>query len=76
MSVDLPAPFSPQMAWTSARRTDMLTSSSARTPGNSLVMLRISSSGFSAIMCVSFDHRCLNVNDVITVHPRPLGVNP
>src|SRR3954470_3107394 len=42
MSVDLPAPFSPQMAWTSPRRTDMETLERALTPGNSLVMPRIS----------------------------------
>src|SRR3954449_10237543 len=42
MSVDLPAPFSPQIAWISPRRTDRLTFSSALTPGKVLVMERIS----------------------------------
>ncbi len=43
MSVDLPAPFSPQIAWMSPRRTFIVTPSRALTPGNSLVMLRIAS---------------------------------
>src|SRR4051812_43868479 len=41
MSVDLPAPFSPQIAWISPRRTDRLTSCSALTPGKVLVIPRI-----------------------------------
>ncbi len=43
MRVDLPAPFSPTMEWISSWRTVNDTSASALTPGNSLVMLRISS---------------------------------
>ena len=42
MRVDLPAPFSPQMAWISPRSTSRVTSCSALTPGNVLVMPRIS----------------------------------
>src|SRR5918997_6597466 len=42
MRVDLPAPFSPQIAWISPRRTARLTSSRALTPGKVLVMPRIS----------------------------------
>jgi len=42
MSVDLPAPFSPTTAWISPARTARLTSLSAFTPGNVLVMPRIS----------------------------------
>jgi len=38
----LPAPFSPQMAWIAPARTQMETSARALTPGNSLVMQRIS----------------------------------
>src|SRR5450631_1914632 len=38
ISVDLPAPFSPQIAWISPRLTFRLTSASALTPGNSLVI--------------------------------------
>lgn len=38
ISVDLPAPFSPQMAWISPCLTDRLTSCSALTPGNVLVI--------------------------------------
>jgi hypothetical protein len=45
MSVDLPAPFSPQIAWTSPAATVIDTSLSAFTPGNSLVMERISRIG-------------------------------
>jgi hypothetical protein len=45
MSVDLPAPFSPQIAWISPARTCSVTSSSALTPGKVLVIERISSSG-------------------------------
>ena len=45
MSVDLPAPFSPQMAWTSAAFTVRETSDSALTPGNSLVIDLISRIG-------------------------------
>src|SRR6267378_5847084 len=43
ISVDFPAPFSPTSAWISPLRNWMVTSSSARTPGNSLVMPLISS---------------------------------
>src|SRR5215218_11136956 len=43
MRVDLPAPFSPQIAWISPRRTWRLTSESALTPGKVLVLPRISS---------------------------------
>src|SRR3954454_1242145 len=42
MRVDLPAPFSPQIAWISPRRTASETFSSALTPGKVLVMERIS----------------------------------
>src|SRR6478736_2609967 len=42
MRVDLPAPFSPQIAWISPARTSRSTSERAFTPGNVLVMLRIS----------------------------------
>jgi hypothetical protein len=44
--VDLPAPFSPQIAWMSPRFTVRLTSLSAFTPGNSLVIERISRIGW------------------------------
>ncbi|MNI87319.1 hypothetical protein D3C73_1445080 [compost metagenome] len=43
--MDFPAPFSPQIAWISPERTVIETSDSALTPGNSLVMLRISKMG-------------------------------
>ena len=39
--VDLPAPFSPQMAWISPRSTVSETSCSALTPGKVLVIDRI-----------------------------------
>src|SRR5690606_12987389 len=42
MRVDLPAPFSPQIAWISCSATVRDTSLSATTPGNRLVMDRIS----------------------------------
>ncbi len=42
MRVDLPAPFSPQMACTWPRSTDRVTLESAFTPGNVFVMPRIS----------------------------------
>src|SRR4051794_10674829 len=42
MRVDLPAPFSPQIAWISPRPTASETFSSALTPGKVLVMERIS----------------------------------
>src|SRR5689334_22359589 len=45
MRVDLPAPFSPQIAWISPARTVMETLESALTPGNSFVMERISRIG-------------------------------
>ena len=38
MRVDLPAPFSPQMAWISPSATARLMSSLATTPGNVLVI--------------------------------------
>src|SRR3954453_1371894 len=40
MSVDLPAPFSPAMAWTSPGRNSRSTPSTAFTPGKLLVMAR------------------------------------
>src|SRR6266542_2455549 len=43
MSVVLPAPFSPSRAWICPGKTDRLTRSFARTPGNRLTMLRSSS---------------------------------
>src|SRR5471030_2139128 len=45
MSVDLPAPFSPTIAWISPARTVRLTLSSATTPGNVFRMPRISRIG-------------------------------
>src|SRR3990170_2621851 len=45
MSVDLPAPFWPSSAWTSPDRTSRSTPSRARTPGNTLTMPDIASSG-------------------------------
>src|SRR6185436_2879345 len=45
MSVDLPAPFSPQSATTSPALTWMLTLSNATTPGKRLPIPRISSRG-------------------------------
>ena len=56
MSVDLPAPFSPQMAWISPAFTRRLTSDKALTPGNSLVMERISR--MIGSLCVSRDVIC------------------
>src|SRR3954452_9232871 len=47
MSVDLPAPFSPQIAWISPGVTSRLTSLSALTPGNVLVIERISRIGWT-----------------------------
>src|SRR5215211_4465525 len=43
--VDLPAPFSPRRAWISPGRTSRSMWSLARTPGNRLVMPRISRAG-------------------------------
>ena len=48
MSVLLPAPFSPQMAWTSPAAAVSDTSRSARTPPKLLAMCRISSRGPAA----------------------------
>src|SRR4051812_23184795 len=45
MSVDLPAPFSPMRVWTSPARSEKSTASSALTPGNEIVMPRISTTG-------------------------------
>ena len=42
IKVDLPAPFSPQIAWISPRRDEHVDVAAALTPGNSLVMFRIS----------------------------------
>src|SRR5690348_12119198 len=54
MSVDLPAPFSPTSACTSARCTSRSTPSSARTPGNVLTIPCMRSSGDSILLaCVS-----------------------
>ena len=49
MSVLLPAPFSPQSAWTSPFSRSNDTRSSARTPGNSLVISTSSSSGIGHV---------------------------
>src|SRR3954462_2054579 len=55
MRVDLPAPFSPQIAWISPRPTDNETFSSALTPGKVLVMERISrmKSSMDSVVLVS-----------------------
>ena len=45
MSVDLPAPFSPTRAWTSPARRSKRQSRRACTPGKSLLMPSISTSG-------------------------------
>ena len=45
MSVLLPAPFSPQIAWSSPARTSNETPSSATTPGNRWVIWSNSSRG-------------------------------
>src|SRR3954453_399143 len=72
ISVDLPAPFSPQMAWMSPSCTIRLTFSRALTPGNSLVMERISSRtgallttrrrAASPASWLPPDHRCGNAH--------------
>src|SRR5579872_827604 len=55
MSVDLPAPFSPTSACTSARSTSRSTPSRARTPGKVFTIPRIRSSGLLiALLCVGF----------------------
>ena len=53
MSVDLPAPFSPQIAWISPAITRRFTFDKAFTPGNSFVIERISKRMGSP--CVSRD---------------------
>src|SRR5688572_33299813 len=50
MSVLLPAPFSPQSAWTSPSCKSKETPSRARTPGNSLTIERSSSSAISLLL--------------------------
>src|SRR6476619_1265546 len=45
ISVDLPAPFAPQTAWTSPASAEKSTWSSASTPGNRRVSPRVSRSG-------------------------------
>src|SRR5437867_13438228 len=47
MRVLLPAPFSPQIAWTSLRSRSKETPSRARTPGKSLVMDLSSNKGIN-----------------------------
>ncbi len=54
ISVDLPAPFSPQIAWISPRSTDIETSCSALTPGKVFVMARISRMGLAMGLPPSF----------------------
>src|SRR5690242_2547990 len=49
MSVDLPAPFSPIRVWTSPRRSEKSTPSSATTPGNRMVMPSISTMGLAIV---------------------------
>jgi hypothetical protein len=50
ISVDLPAPFSPNSAWISPARTCKSTASLATTPGKSLVMPRISTARGGDVM--------------------------
>src|SRR5262245_27302114 len=50
--VDLPAPFSPTRPWISPDRNRRSTESSARTPGNRLVIWRASNNSLAA-----FEHR-------------------
>src|SRR5213594_926410 len=49
ISVDFPAPFSPSRRWTAPASSVRSTPSSATTPGNTLRMPRISSTGAAAI---------------------------
>src|SRR5579875_834659 len=72
MSVDLPAPFSPTSACTSARSTSRSTPSSARTPGNVLTIPRMRSSGACIVLvCVSL--RELSDGDVDLLGRRLAG---
>src|SRR5690606_12233758 len=78
MSVDLPAPFSPTMAWISPARTARLTSELATTPGKRLVIPRSSTAfGCSAtrprLARVMRGCWCWNRNGLgATVAPSPL----
>jgi hypothetical protein len=63
MSVDLPAPFSPQIACTSPAFTVIDTLLSALTPGNPLVMERISKIGTASVI----------VRDLLVVCCRPVS---
>src|SRR5665647_1627088 len=61
--VDLPAPFSPQIAWISPGRTERETSFSARTPGKVLVIARISRTVSSEMVSSDMAARCLSYRD-------------
>src|SRR5437667_9217742 len=65
MSVLLPAPFSPHSAWTSPFSRSKETRSSARTPGNSLLIPRSSSSAIDP--CLYPQGR----TDALRVAPTP-----
>src|SRR3954453_12234404 len=56
MSVDLPAPFSPTIAWMVPRRTVRLTSELATTPGNRLVIPLSSTAGGSVSITAPLQH--------------------
>ena len=56
MSVDLPAPFSPTIAWILPRRTVRLTLELATTPGNRLVMALSSTAGGSVSITAPSQH--------------------
>src|SRR4051794_4685962 len=71
MSVDLPAPFSPQIAWISPRCTSKLTFESALTPGKVFVMPRI-----SRIVFVTFADFLVGLTGGRWVVPAAAGCAP
>ena len=73
ISVDLPAPFSPQIAWISPRWTDIDTSCSALTPGKVLVMACISRMGLAMGLPPSFVVQGAAVGTPRGGRPGPTG---
>src|SRR2546421_10956380 len=71
MRVVLPAPFSPTMAWTSAARTWMFTSSLATTPGNRLLIPRSSTAGAPSFAATGI--LTLEPTDHLSTRPPAVG---
>src|SRR5512138_3127404 len=78
ISVDFPAPFSPSSAWTSPGSSSKSTASFASTPGNCLVIPRISRTGPAALIArdsTVLSRACEEMSCGRAVPARPHGAS-